>query len=309
MGVMSEPSPTGNSWQDHVARLCRIECSLRGETYQPIPDKVNGDGGLEGITTDGEGYQCYADQDSVSTKDRVDKQKDKITTDLRKLKKYEEFWGSVFGTSKLKKWILVSPNVPDKAVVAHARKHARKVRAQNLPFIDASFEAFVVTDDHFQKAKDWRSKQSVTPLDLPPDDVSQKDLEQVKSEFVANTERKLKQVLPTLTGASLAERRDEYLKWYLEHENVLAKVFSQDAELFERLKNFCAQQQETVKFESGVDDTPPNRRLTTVRKVLLDDLDRDFKMLGKATLNVVARGSIASWLGNCPLEFITGRNK
>jgi hypothetical protein len=242
----------------------------------------------------------------VSTPDRVKKQKKKIAIDLGKLKKHESFWASVFGGKKLRKWIFVTPDVPDKDVVVHARKHAKKVRDQNLPFIDASFEAFVVTDKHFQRALDWRAKHGVATLDLPPDSVSQAEVDNVKSAFVANLERKLKQVLPNLPSGLFTARRNEYLRWYLEHENVLAKVFAQDAELFERIKNFRAQQEENVKFDSTVDDAPPNRRLANARKTLVEDLDRDFKRLGKATLNVVARGSIASWLGNCSLEFTTG---
>jgi hypothetical protein len=299
---------TGQGWQAHVERLCRIECSLRGETYQPIPDKVQGDNGLEGVSTDGEGYQCFADQDSESTSDRVNKQKRKIREDLNKLEQYSEYWSTIFGTTKLKKWFLVTPKVSDKAVISYARSRAKVIREQNLPFIDPSFEAFVVTDDHFQRAKDLRAKQAALPLDVSPDDISQKDLDGVKSDFVANTERKLRQVLPTIPQIELRERLDQYLKWYLAHENVLSKVLGQDPELFERLKNFCAQHEETIRFDSDLDFGPPHIRLQSVRESLAEDIDRDFKNLGTATLNILVRGSIASWLGNCPLEFISGAN-
>jgi len=302
---MPGQSPTGEEWQDHIASLCRIECGLRGETYQPIPDKVHGDNGLEGISTDGDGYQCFADQDSLSTADRVKKQKAKIRTDIPKLKKYETYWSTIFVMTKLKKWFLVTPDVPDKAVIACARKYAKQIRKLNLPFVDPAFEAFVVTDSHFQQAKDMRAKMAATPLDIRPDSVGQTELDGLRSEFVANTERKLRQVRGQ-AGSDIQSRMDDYLKWYLEHENVLAKLLVQDPELFERLKNFCAQQEETVKFDSSIDDAAPKSRLKSVHKSLLDDLDRDFRALGKATLAILARGSVASWLGNCPLEFITG---
>jgi hypothetical protein len=105
-----------------------MECSLRGETYQPIPATVHGDGGLEGVTTDGEGYQCYADQGTLSVQDQVKKQKAKITKDLGKLNKNKAFWASYLDGKKLKKWILVTPSVSDKAVLVHARKHAKIIR-------------------------------------------------------------------------------------------------------------------------------------------------------------------------------------
>ena len=106
--------------QEQVERLCTLECELRGECYQPIPDQVDGDAGLEGITSDGFFfcYQCYADQDTLNLTERLRKQKKKITTDLGKLKKYKDFWESIFCTHKLRRWFLVTPDVPDKAAIA-----------------------------------------------------------------------------------------------------------------------------------------------------------------------------------------------
>ena len=72
-------------WQDHVNRILVVHYHGTEHTYQMVPDKVQGDGGLEGFATDGHVYQCYCDQDSVSTADRTRKQKRKITQDLAKL--------------------------------------------------------------------------------------------------------------------------------------------------------------------------------------------------------------------------------
>src|SRR6266436_1626045 len=94
-------------WQNHVNKILMVHYHGTGHTYQIIPDKVQGDGGLEGFATNGHVYQCYCDQDSVNTADRARKQKRKITQDLGKLEKYRAYWVTIFQGIKVTRWVLV----------------------------------------------------------------------------------------------------------------------------------------------------------------------------------------------------------
>jgi hypothetical protein len=75
---------TGDPFQDEVCvRLGRVVVS-----FQPIPRKPQGDGGLDGLSHDGEhAYCCYGPEyDSAKKpKDLVDAIVDKFKEDLRKL--------------------------------------------------------------------------------------------------------------------------------------------------------------------------------------------------------------------------------
>jgi hypothetical protein len=303
-----ETAPSGGNWQKRINRLCHIQCGLRGEAYQPIPDTVEGDGGLEGITSDGEGFQCYADQATMNVAERVRKQKKKIADDLRKLKKNSDFWKDVLGTTSLRRWYLVTPEVPDKAVLVHARLHAKKLRDEKLPFIDSSFEAFVVTDQFFQQAIEWSERMGLTVIDYTADQPSATDYATIESKFIANTERKLRKVRPN-DDQYIKEQRDRYLRWHLECQNILGKLLTEKPDLWERVEAFCTQEEETVKFESSLDPARPNQRLVNVRQALSQALERDFGMLGKTTIGAIALGMIAGWLGICSLDFLDGNGQ
>ena len=69
--------PKPDDWQRDTDQLLTIDAGIRAEFYQRIPAKMQGDGGMEGFTSDGHGYQAYADQDSLNTSDRAKKQKKK----------------------------------------------------------------------------------------------------------------------------------------------------------------------------------------------------------------------------------------
>jgi len=77
----------GDSWE----RLCQqvFKKKFMVDGYQHIV-ATPGDFGLEGFTTTtGCGFQCYCPDKLHPVKDLHDKQRDKITRDLKKLKTYE----------------------------------------------------------------------------------------------------------------------------------------------------------------------------------------------------------------------------
>ena len=74
----------GTSWEE----LCQIIFKRRyeDELYQKIPASP-GDFGLEGFTNrTGRGFQCYCPSTHYDKHELYEKQRDKITTDLNKLK-------------------------------------------------------------------------------------------------------------------------------------------------------------------------------------------------------------------------------
>lgn len=303
---MSNATPTGAEWQQCVTKLCVVQCKLIGEEYEPIPDVVKGDGGLEGVTTAGDGYQCYADQETVSVADRTRKQKTKIRDDLAKLEQRRTFWESYFGTRKLKRWFLVCPDVADKLVLTHAKKHAKILRDKKLPYIDDSFEAFVVTDSHFEMAHQWLAKNGISVVAIYPDKATASELMAFvssKPKFIANIDEKLRKVSPNEDDDNIVGRRNKYLLNHLNSENVLAKLNNDTPEVRENLDSFIAAREHTVRFESDFDDSKPGTRLSTVHRSLYDDLSREFKGLSSGTVGVLALGAITAWLGECPLDF------
>ncbi len=136
-GATAEPSrqPSGKEWQKAASiSLLFTHCPLRGEVYQEIPDQTHGDGGLEGISTGGDAYQCYSDEKTLSPDQLTKKQKDKIRKDIWKLEENLDFWTDFLQGTKIKRWFLVVPMIANKDVVTYARREAAKLRKKNWRF-------------------------------------------------------------------------------------------------------------------------------------------------------------------------------
>jgi hypothetical protein len=297
-----EPQYTGEQWQQRINSLLRTHCRLQGEVYQEIPDQTHGDGGLEGIGTGGDAYQCYADEQTLSPAALMKKQKEKIK-DIWKLEEKKEFWKDFLQGSKIKRWFLVVPSLANKEVVAHARREATKLRKKKLSILDPAFQAFVVTEDYFAEARKQLEEAGALCIDVRPDTVEAKDLSDfvtTKAKFIENTDAKLAQVYGEKQAAS---ERAKYLTFHLQSSNIVQKLFKRVPELWERLQGFLAQEETTVSMESDLDESKASIRLMTVRRKLSEDLSANFKPLSKSTVDRIAWGTVASWIGECPLRF------
>lgn len=137
----------GNSWE----RLCQLvfkrKFSCDGYTHIPA---TPGDYGLEGFTkTTGYGFQCYCPDKNYSTKDLYDKQRDKITTDLKKLQTNETDLKQIFGPSKIRCWHLVTPTIAHNDLLKHAQTKELEVRSWSLSILDTNFQILIHDADHY----------------------------------------------------------------------------------------------------------------------------------------------------------------
>ena len=92
----------GDKWES-ISQIC-FKQNFREESYQEVK-ATPGDYGIEGFTRTGKVFQCYCPDESYSSAELYEKHRDKITTDLKKLKTYENqlkgFLGDIKSTQKL----------------------------------------------------------------------------------------------------------------------------------------------------------------------------------------------------------------
>lgn len=137
----------GNSWE----RLCQLvfKRKFTEEGYTHIP-ATPGDYGLEGFTkTTGWGYQCYCPEKVYPPKDLYERQRDKITTDLKKLQSNEVDLEKVLGATKLRRWHLVTPIIAHNDLIKHAQTKEAEVRGWNLSILAPDFQVLVHDADHY----------------------------------------------------------------------------------------------------------------------------------------------------------------
>src|SRR3954453_23378615 len=117
----------------------------RPEELVYIPATMGGDCGIEGFSTDGIAYQCYADRDSVTLRHRTDKQKSKLYTDTAKLKTYAAKLEEILDGVVLEHYFLMVPEYHAAELVAYAATRSEAVRGYELAFIDERFAIRIKT--------------------------------------------------------------------------------------------------------------------------------------------------------------------
>ncbi len=123
----------GDSWQ----RICKIVFlqKYESEFYLEIVASP-GDYGLEGFTKDGKAFQCYCPSDYYSADELYEKQRDKITKDLNKLKLYENDLKKRLGNTKIHTWFFVTPQFKKNEILIHCVKKTDEVKKWNLSIIE-----------------------------------------------------------------------------------------------------------------------------------------------------------------------------
>src|SRR5699024_5788425 len=82
-----------------------------------------------------------------------EKQRDKLSTDLRKLcDRYEDFAKLLGGTS-IHRYVFLVPRHDSKDLIVHANKKAAEVLNWQLPFIHISFQIVIETDDDYSEER------------------------------------------------------------------------------------------------------------------------------------------------------------
>jgi hypothetical protein len=290
-------------WQQYVNELLATHHSLRKEKYQRIPDR-NGDHGLEGVTNTGVGYQAYADQNTKDDNERIDKQKDKVYKDLKKLETYKDFWEDFFGENQLHRWHLLVPNFPDKEVVKYAKTRARELKKKGLNFIADDFDAWVDTNQDYPEAL-----LMVRSPHLPkrnPNSVQDGDIAHFCIDnpvFVQKMDKKLAKVLANLVAEERLDYREKLLKWHLDASNYSDDLQADFQPQWEELEELIKTTGDCIETEGVLDDSPAHARLKNTRKDFEASLEDQLPFMDKSDRQAVSWGTVARWLGECPLDF------
>ena len=136
----------GTTWEE-FCQIC-FKRKYEADGYQEMP-AWQGDLGIEGFTRSGILFQCYCPDEEYAPDDLYEKQRDKITTDLKKLVSNEHELKNYLKTIKVKQWIFVTPGYKKKDIVKHCQDKAVEYRKLNLSILDSSFDVLIYDIDFF----------------------------------------------------------------------------------------------------------------------------------------------------------------
>lgn len=297
----------GDSWEN----LCQLVFKKKylADGYQEMPASP-GDFGLEGFTLlTGYAFQCYCPDKLYPHKELYNAQRDKITADLGKLKKYEQEISERIGTAKIERWIFVTPQLDKNLLLAHARAKEKEVREWKLSILEPNFSVHLHDLGYYlTEINEIRSAQGTAltfdsdPPVLVVPDGSQEDYER-------NISRKSLRRLELQSAHPSHEKRVRYLqsqtlRTFLEADGYFRRIERDAPTVYYRLIRLINEYQNHVEEASNTWSGTPDELTAYVREGLEDRICQDLAPeMDRTVASQVARHVIARWLAMCELDY------
>lgn len=297
------PRLSGEDWQNWANRILAVHY---GPTeYQQVPDHDRGDAGLEGFTrTNGHAYQAYGCEEPISTSDRYEKQRDKITQDIGKFITNKSILARIFGSVMITRWALFVPHFDSKEIVAHAAKKTDEVKAATLPYVADTFQVCVCQQSDFSLADTHliisAQRQLQIHVDSPaqPKIVDWTEANQAPSQVL--TEKLLR--LPTLgTEQDRKTFHSQVLNWYLKGQDIL-DALRDYPDTYAKVKA-AKSHRESFLVTGIVSGLTPQDHLMQAVNELRATLEQEVHELHRYSSESLAFEAVADWLLRCPLDF------
>lgn len=297
------PRLSGEEWQRWASQLL---IRHYGPTeYQRVQDNDRGDAGIEGFTvSDGHAYQAYGCEEPLSTTDRYEKQRVKMTTDIGKFINNCSILGRIFGAVKITRWVLFVPYYDSKQIVAHASTKTAEVLAAQLPYVAQSFRVMVCQEDDFCIERDQLINAGTRTLQVNAETATSEQVTHWVSYNVglaATLDRKLRRLPTILSEEHRQQFHQKILMWYLEGQ-----------EMLNALRNFPDVYESVLKAKSHrenflvmatISGSTPQEILSSSIDGLLETLQKEVRELHSYSAESLAHEAVADWLLRCPLDF------
>jgi hypothetical protein len=297
----------GKTWEN----LCQLIFKRKYEHigYQPMPASP-GDFGLEGFTLrSGLGFQCYCpDKHYVST-ELYEKQRDKITEDVGKLRKYAPQILERIGSVKIRDWHFVTPEFERNALLAHARTKEKEVQQWNLSILEPDFIIHLRDADFYLTEINEIRSLNGEALNFDTSIPALTALDGLQEEYEGNLLRKTKLRLVhkantvdiTTRISSLYGRT---LTAFLEHGGLFRRIEKDAPSVYFNLLRLIGEYENTV-LELGATWTGTSEDLVMkVRDGLTQQITRQLRPhIDETTAAQIARHMVARWLAVCELDF------
>lgn len=290
----------GDEWEKYCQKLLQ----LRYDDYQEVPAQFGGDYGIEGFTRSGLVFQCYCPDEDPSGKDLYEKQRDKITTDIKKLIKNATAI-SELGAGIIREWHFLTPHYNNRDLLSHCRTKESEVLNRSLEAVHNEFTIYIKTEDNYIRERQIYAGMGGHLVQPSSEDPPMKELELFltsDNEIVQNIKTKLKKLaIPSDCRDDLTR---QLVAGYIIGQNemeVLNEKFSSTYQSVIQLKS-STESQLTIQMLSCFDNHG-----TILHKILQDyesKLQTDLSgCLSRAMIARLSMEAISDWLGRCPLNF------
>jgi hypothetical protein len=293
----------GDSWED----LCQLvfKSKYKDNQYQEMVASP-GDFGIEGFTKlDGMAFQCYCPDNHYTQKELYEKQRGKITKDLGKLRTYEKEIALRLGSTTLKEWVFVTPQITDNNLLKHAQTKQEEVVGWGLSIIGSDFKVIMQDADFFAKeineiqttkgnkitlfsALDFTNSTEDQDVTIYEENISRKNKVRCTFNGVLNEEKHLK--LNLLTSK----------KW-LESDPFLKEIEKNASEIYFHVMRVVSQYESEVEELCITWQGEAEGLISKVRDELALRIGEAIPGLGEAERYRLSDQMTSKWLALCPL--------
>lgn len=289
----------GKEWQRYSKQLVQVR--HLPQNVQDIPDKVQGDAGLEFVTSDGCCYQSYAPEETSDVAKAASAMKSKGARDLRKLITNKDKISEILGVRKISNWILLCPFLDNKDVISHLQKVAEEVKASGLVFLASDFSAFVQCQEDFEtEYQQLRAKAVGVPL--PIQKPSSDQLETAISKLDQRVEDKLKRAFPLDDDMRTEKRKTNFVYAHVERENVLSDLRDEYPDFWEASTE-CIDAEERRLEMAGAEGNTASEQINSSMNRVEQALRSQVPGLSDRQVASISQGQVGTWLIECPLDF------
>ncbi|MCM3115706.1 hypothetical protein M3610_10440 [Neobacillus sp. MER 74] len=302
----------GDSWEEHCQTLLKMKYETDG--YQEMTAHTNGDLGIEGFTRSGIVFQCYCPDDEYDSAKLYTHQRDKVTTDLQKLKKYKPQLLKFFQEVKIKKWIFLTPKITNKALISHCHEKAVEYRNDEAmkDLLDDEFDV-LAHDELFYGKEIIQAKRILNEkinIEVPvPDEEEIINWKQCQTSSIAILDRKIGNLFNHLDQVIKEKKTNKYIdlqvRNYIKGQEILnymKQTYSSAYEKQVRIKSSIASH---LEEEVLLTDLAPKELLDETMDKYRAALtgERFHDIFEFSVYNDLCHEAIASWLIDCPLDF------
>lgn len=294
---------SGDDWQAWADQLLSLRYGP-GQ-YQKVPAKDSGDAGIEGFSLCGHAYQAYGVLEPLSTKERYEKQRNKMTTDVAKFIANSAKLQSLLGQIKVCRWCLFVPHFDSKELVVHATKKTDEITAASLSYITNDFRVMVCDEDEFAVERQTLLNANVGAIDLQCLDITDVNIAEWAEDndvLVATLDGKVVK-LPTLSSPTHRRKfRDKIIKHFLEGQNILDEL-RRYPQTYEKIQRVKSQRENFLATECMVPTGSPAEMLQEALRAIRQTVQKEVLGISSGTAESVSWEAVSDWLIRCPLDF------
>lgn len=292
----------GDMWE----RFCQACFKIRyaDEGYQEIVASP-GDFGLEGFTLTGRAFQCYCPDHNYPSDELYEKQRDKISKDLQKLKQYQDHLKSHLASVKIGTWYFVTPEVRTHKLHAHCQKKAKEVQEWCLDIISHDFKVQIHDIDYYAPQVATLAQAGGEPLTFDtevPQHAFYSDADSSMYEKNINSKNSTRVAGKPAGQEKLKKLNAITWRDLLSGDDRLRKISNDFPHLFHKLlriiNQYAASVEETCVTWEGTNEELLDRLRNGLEKQISAEVN-----LSAADRNSIVRHIVATWLAVCPISF------